>query len=73
MTASRTQHPRQLGNVTHRIVARLDRRRPRRKGVAKSSTEPTVAAQRKAAFHDARQMQLPINHPNTKDQSHDKT
>ena len=71
--ASPLQHSQQLGNVTRRIVERLDRRRPRRKGVAKSGTEPTAAAQRKAAFHDARQMQLPINPPNTKDQSHDET
>ncbi len=69
---SRTQQPQQLGGVTRRIVERLDRRRSRRKGVAKPKSGPSPAERRKAAFHDPRQMQLPFNHTSTQDQSHDK-
>ena len=75
-TSSRTQQPQQLGGVTRRIVERLDRRRSRTMGVPKPKTKRktklTPEEQRKAAFHDPRQMQLPFNHPSTKDQSHGK-
>ena len=68
---SRTQQPQQLGGVTRRIVERLDRRRSRTTGASKSKTKrktkPTPEEQRKAAFLDPRQMQLPLNDPNTKD------
>ncbi len=66
----RTQQPEQLGDVTRRIVERLDRRRSRTKGVAKPKAKPSPAEQRKAAFHDPRQMQLPFDHTSTKDKSH---
>ncbi len=65
------QQPQQLGGVTRRIVERLDRRRSRTMGVPKPKTKRktklTPEEQRKAAFHDPRQMQLPLNDPNTKD------
>ncbi len=70
------QQPQQPGGVTRRIVERLDRRRSRTMGVPKPKTKRktklTPEEQRKAAFHDPRQMQLPFNHPSTKDQSHGK-
>ncbi len=69
------QQPQQLDGVTRRIVERLDRRRSRTTGASKPKTKRTTKLtpeeQRKAAFHDSRQMQLPFNHPSTKDQSHD--
>ena len=75
-TSPRTQQPQQLGDVTRRIVERLDRRRSRTTGASKPrtkrKTKPTPEEQRKAAFRDPRQMQLPLNHPNIKDQSHGK-
>ena len=65
-----------LGGVTRRIVERLDRRRSRTTGASKPrtkrKTKPTPEEQRKAAFNDPRQLWLPINHPNIKDQSHGK-
>ncbi len=76
LARSRTQHPRQPGGVTRRIVEHLDRRRSRTTGASKPKTKRktklTPEEQRKAAFHDPRQMQLPFNHPSTKDQSHGK-
>ncbi len=74
LARSRTQHPRQLGDVTRRFVARLDRRRSRRKGVAKPKSGPSPAEQRKAAFHDPRQRALPLDNPNpiNKDNSDEK-
>ena len=76
-TSFRTQQPQQLGGVTRRIVERLDRRRSRTmsapKPKTKRKTKLTPEEQRKAAFHDPRQMQLPFNHPSTKDQSDGKT
>ena len=70
MTVSRTQHPRQLGNVTRRIVDQLDRRARRPRG-AKPRANPSPETQRKAAFADPRQMQLPIDTPYIKDQVND--
>jgi hypothetical protein len=75
-TSPRTQQPQQLGGVTRRIVERLDRRRSRTTGALKPKTKRkiklTPEEQRKAAFHDPRQMQLPFNHTSTQDRSHDK-
>ncbi len=69
--ASRTQQPQQLGGVTRRIVEHLDRRRSRTMGApeprTKRKTKLTPEKQRKAAFHDPRQMKLPLNDPNSKD------
>ncbi len=67
-TSPRTQQPQQLGGVTRRIVERLDQQRawPKPKG------GPSDGAQRKAAFHDPRQLRLPISRPNTKDNSYEK-
>ncbi len=74
-TTFRTQHTQQLGDATRRIVARLDRRRSRTMGVPKPKTKRktklTPEEQRKAAFHDPRQMQLPFNHQ-SKDNSDEK-
>ncbi len=71
------QQPPKLDAVTRRIVERLDRRRSRTTGASKPKTKRktklTPEEQRKAAFHDPRQMQLPLNHPNTEDQSDGKT
>ncbi len=71
------QQPQQLSDTTRRIVERLDRRRSRTMGAPKPKTKRktklTPEEQRKAAFHDPRQMQLPFNHPSTKDQSDGKT
>ena len=68
------QQPQKLGDATRRIVERLDRRRSRTMGVPKPKTKRktrlTPEEQRKAAFHDPRQMQLPFDHPSTKDKSH---
>ena len=75
-TSPRTQQPQQQGGVTRRIVERLDRRRSRAAGAPKPKTKRktklTPEEQRKAAFHDPRQMPLPFNHPNIKDQSNAK-
>ena len=62
------QQPQPLGGVTRRIIERLDQQRawPKPKG------GPSDGAQRKAAFHDPRQLRLPISRPNTKDNSHEK-
>ncbi len=63
------QQPQKLGAVAGRIVERLDRRRSRTMGVPKPKTKRksklTPEEQRNAAFHDPRQMQLPLNHQNT--------
>ncbi len=71
------QQPQQLDAVTRRIVERLDRRRSRTTGAPKPQTKRktklTPEEQRKAAFHDPRQMQLPFNYTRTKDQSDGKT
>ncbi len=70
------QQPQQLGGVARRIVERLDRRRSKTTGASKPKTKRktklTPEEQRKAAFHDPRQMQLPFNHPSTKDQAYAK-
>ncbi len=71
MTASRTQHPRQLGNVTLRIVDQLDRQRGRRPRGAKPRATPSPETRRKAAFADPRQMRLPTDTPYIKDQVND--
>ncbi len=72
-TSFRTQQPQQLGGVTRRIVERLDRRRSRTTGAPKPKTKRktklTPEEQRKAAFLDPRQMQLPFDHTSTKDES----
>ncbi len=66
--ASRSQHSQQLGNVTRRIVERLDRRRSKApKRVARRKVKPTPEEQRKAAFLDPRQMPLPLDTPNSSD------
>ena len=73
-TSPRTQQPQQLGGVTRRIVERLDRRRSRTTSASKPKTKRktklTPEEQRLAAIHDPRQLQLPFNHPSTKDKSH---
>ncbi len=70
------QQPQKLGGVTRRIVERLDRRRSRTTGASKPKTKRktklTPEEQRKAAFHDPRQMQLPFNDTSIKDQAHGK-
>ncbi len=69
------QQPQQPGDATRRIVERLDRRRSRTTGASKPKTKRktklTPEEQRKAAFHDPRQMQLPLNHQ-SKDNSDEK-
>ena len=67
-TPSCTQVPERLGDVTRRIVERLGRRRSKApKRVARRKIKPTPAEQRKAAFHDPRQMPLPLDTPNPSD------
>ncbi len=70
------QQPQQLGGVARRIVERLDRRRSKTTGASKPKTKRktklTPEEQRKAAFLDPRQMQLPFDHTSTKDKSHGK-
>ncbi len=63
--------------LTRRILERLDRRRSRTTGAPKPKTKRktklTPEEQRKAAFHDPRQMTLLFTYPSIKDQSHAKT
>ena len=65
------QQPQKLGAVAGRIVEHLDRRRSRTMGVPKPKTKRknklTPEEQRKAAFHDPRQMPLPLDTPNPGD------
>ena len=69
MTQPAPQQPQEPSGVTRRIVERLDRRWSKTTGApkpkTKRKTKPTPEEQRKAAFHDRRQMQLPFNDPNT--------